>query len=86
MTIYKKILPEYFEAVQAGRKNFELRLADFDANEDDTLVLQEWNPVTKAYTGREIEKTISYVIKTKDLHFWNDEEVAKYGYQIISFK
>ena len=86
MKIEKKIWPEYFEEVQSGRKTFELRLADWDCKEGDTLVLKEWNPETKQYTGREIEKTVTYVRKTKDLTFWPKEDVEKYGYQIISIK
>ena len=56
--IRKKIWPEYFELVKAGKKRFELRLADFDIKEGDVLVLEEWNPKTKEYTGRKIEKKV----------------------------
>jgi len=55
-TIKKKILPEYFELVKSGKKKFELRLVDFDIKEGDILVLEEWNPKTKKYTGRKIKK------------------------------
>jgi len=44
------------------------------------------NPETKEYTGREIEKTITYILKTNDINFWPKEDVEKYGYQIISFE
>ena len=52
--IKKKTWPEYFELVLAGKKRFDLRVADFDIEEGDTLVLEEWNPKTKEYTGRKI--------------------------------
>lgn len=39
--IHKKINPEYFNAILSGKKNFELRLNDFDINEGDTMVLEE---------------------------------------------
>jgi ASC-1-like (ASCH) protein len=45
--IKKKIWPEYFELVDSDKKRFELRLADFDIKEGDTLILEEWNPETK---------------------------------------
>lgn len=86
MKIEKKAWPEMFQAVANGKKNFDLRLADFEIKEGDILVLKEWDPATKEYTGRTIEKEIGYVLKTKGLKFWNENEVDKYGYQVISFK
>jgi len=84
--IEKKVWPEYFRAIIDGKKTYELRLADFECKEGDILVLNEWNPDTKEYTGRKIEKTVTYVGKTKGLSFWSKEDIDKYGYQIIAFK
>ena len=89
MEIKKKIWPEYFEKINSGDKSFELRLADWPCNIGDTLVLQEWNPETKKFTGREIKKTVSYILKTKDIeksNMWPKEEIDRYGFQIISLK
>jgi hypothetical protein len=69
-----------------GEKNFELRLADFQCSSGDRLVLREWDPKTTTYTGRVLEKEVTYVLKTKDLKFWPKEDVEKHGYQVISFK
>lgn len=82
----KKTWPEYFQKILEGKKTFELRLADWDCKEGDTLVLKEWDPKTKEYTGRTIEKEVTYVIKTKSLALFPKEEVEKYGYQAIAFK
>lgn len=85
--IEKKIWPEYFEEVLKGNKKFELRLNDFDINKDDILVLKEWDPKTKDYTGRIIEKKVGYVgkWKTDDLtKFWPLEDINTKGFQIIS--
>jgi len=49
-TIRKKIWPEYFELARAGKKRFELRVADFDIREEDALILEKWNPEKKGYT------------------------------------
>jgi hypothetical protein len=49
-------------------------------------VLKEWDHINKRYTGREMEKKITFVLKTKDVKFWSEDDVEKYGYQIISFK
>lgn len=86
MKIEKKIWPEYFQQILEGKKNFELRLADWKCNEGDVLILQEWNPKTNKYTGRVLEKKVTYVLKTKDITFWPKEAIDKYGFQIISFK
>lgn len=85
-TIEKKVWPEYFQKIVDGIKKYELRLADFDAKEGDVLVLKEWDPKTKEYTGREITKNVTYVLKTKEVTFWSQEEIDKYGFQIISFE
>ncbi len=84
--IRKKIHPPYFDKVSRGEKKFELRLADFEVKPGDTLVLEEWDPETKSYTGRKIEKKVAYVLKTKDCHFWTEEDVKKFGYQVIQLE
>ena len=86
MRIEKKIWPKFFQKILDGDKKFELRLADWECKPGDVLVLKEWNPETKEYTGRVLEKEVTYVIKTKDIKFWPEEDVEKYGYQIISFR
>ena len=82
----KKVWPEYFQKILDGKKTYELRLADWECKEGDILVLQEWDPEIKEFTGRTIEKEVTYVGKTKNMTFWPKEDVEKYGYQIIAFK
>ncbi len=85
--IKKKIWPEYFDAIVSGKKKFELRLNDFDVAEGDKLILEEWDPKTKEYTGRKIEKKVTYVLKFKtDKLFWPEEEIKEKGLQIISLE
>ena len=89
MKIEKKIWPEYFEQVFSGNKTFELRINDFDISEGDTLILKEWDPKTKQYTGRSIEKTVGYVGKWKIdelTKFWPRDDIDEKGLQIISLK
>lgn len=86
MKIEKKAWPDFFQKVIDGSKTYDLRLADFDCKPGDILVLKEWDPKTKAYTGRFIEKVISYVSKTKDQKFFSKEDVDKYGFMIMAFK
>ena len=84
--IRKKVWKEYFEQIVFDKKKFELRLADFEVNEGDILVLEEWDKDKKEYTGRKIEVVATYILKTKSQIFWPPEEVEKYGFQIIQFE
>jgi len=86
MIISQKIWPEYFEKIKSGDKTFELRLVDWECNIGDTFLLRGWDPKTKEYTGHEVSKEITYVLKTinaKDWGMWTPEEIDKYGFQII---
>ena len=85
-TIHKKVWREYFEKIISGKKKLELRLADFEVNEGDILVLEEWDKDKKEYTGRKVEVIATYILKTKGQTFWPPEEVEKYGFQIIQFE
>lgn len=71
-----KIWPVYFEDVLSGAKTFELRKNDRDFQVGDILVLKEFNPglsdetgptkvviEERGYTGREINKKITYIYK-----------------------
>jgi ASC-1-like (ASCH) protein len=84
--IEKKCWPEYFEKILSGDKTFDVRLADWKCKIGDILILKEWDPKTKKYTGRIIKKKISYISKTKDFKFFSKKEIEKYGFQIIGFK
>lgn len=85
-TIKKKIHPEYFEAVASGKKLYEFRVADFEVAEGDMLILQEWNPETKKYTGRELQKGVSYVGKFTLDSFGQREALEKHGFYILSLE
>ncbi len=84
--IEKKILPEYFQAILEGKKTFEVRLGNLECKPGDILVLKEWDDRNKRYTGRELKRRITYVLNTKDLKFWKEEEIKKYGLKIIGLE
>ena len=87
--VEKKIWSEYFDKVAVGDKNFELRLADWDIKVGDTLVLREWDHAQNKYTGCQIQRAVTYLIKTKGAEewgMWSKEDIEKYGFQIIGFK
>ncbi len=87
--VKKKLWKEYFDQVASGKKKYELRLNDFEINEDDILVLEEWDNEKQEYTGRTLEKKVTRVNKFKleDLYaFWSEEEIKEKGIQIISME
>jgi ASC-1-like (ASCH) protein len=84
--VKKKVPPEYFELISSGKKRFELRLNDFDIREGDTLVLEEYDPETKEYSGRKIEKVADYVLQFDLDLFKQKEEIIGKGLVVIQFK
>lgn len=82
-TIKKKIWSKYFDLVSSGKKKFELRLADFDIAEGDTLLLEEWDSKTKEYTGRTIEKKVSFLLRFKLNDFGQEQEIKEKGLLVI---
>lgn len=83
MIIRKKAWPKIFEDVLSGKKKFDLRLADFEIKEGDTLILEEWNPETKEYTGRKLEKKAGYILKFDLDKFGQKKEVEEKGLYVI---
>ena len=81
--IKKKTWPKLFELVKSGKKNFDVRLSDFDIQEGDTLVLGEYDPKTKQYTGKKIEKQVKYVLKFALSDFGQKKEIEEKGLYVI---
>ncbi len=81
--IEKKVWPKYFKLLKSGKKKFELRMADFKIKEGDTLILREWDPKKKEYTGGKIRRKAGYVLKYNLNDLWPKKDVEKYGLYII---
>ena len=58
-----KSWPEFFKPVFEGKKNFELRKDDRHFMAGDVLKLREWEPNTATYSGREVERVITFVLE-----------------------
>ncbi|MCX6705858.1 MAG: DUF3850 domain-containing protein [Candidatus Woesebacteria bacterium] len=86
MKIRKKTWKEGFESILSGEKTFDARLADFKCKKGDVLVLEEYDPIKKKYTGRRMEKKITFVLNTNKQKYWSKSDINKYGLQIIGFK
>jgi len=87
--IEKKCWTGWFEQILNGDKTYDLRLNDFETEAGDLIIFKEWDPKTKEYTGREVEKKVGYVGKWKIEElttFWPKEEIEEKGLQIISLK
>jgi len=84
--IKKKIWPKYFGLIESGKKKFELRANDFDISEGDTLILEEWDPKTKNYTGRRIEKRAGFILRFKISDFGQEDIIKERGVQVISLE
>lgn len=93
--IRKKVNREYFELILSGQKTFEYRIADFECEPGDILILEEWeydngydDTENRRPTGREIRKRVGHVAKISEFD-WMDRPgmqaaFDQYGAQIIS--
>lgn len=57
-----KTHPEYFRDVIRGFKSFEVRKNDRDFQLGDRLLLKEFEPKSKSYTGKEFLFKITYIL------------------------
>jgi hypothetical protein len=76
-----KTWPSYFEAALRGDKPFEIRKNDRGFAVGDEVVLCEWEPDGKRFTGRRLRRRITYVtdasgIDAKDDHVLHSDYVV----------
>lgn len=84
--IKKKTWKDGFEKILSGEKTFDARLANFDCKPGDILILEEYDPKLKKYTGRKIKKEITFVLNTKKQKYWSQSDINKEGIVIMGFK
>lgn len=56
-----KTWPIPFTAVKELCKTFEIRINDRDYSVGDLLILQEYLPTNGQYTGKEVERVVTYI-------------------------
>lgn len=61
MTHEVKILPQYYSAVRANIKNFELRKNDRDYKVHDTLILRAWDG-ERYIEAAPLKREIKYIL------------------------
>ena len=87
MAVVKKKIPlKYFELIESGKKKCEARVADFDINEGDTLILEEWDKKTKKYTGRKLKRKVGYKLHFPLNKFGQKKLIEKYGLYILQLE
>ena len=87
MKIVKKVRSKYFRASMEGRKQFEIRLANFRCKEGDTLILKEQEDKTGKLTGRKLNCEILYKFNTKNLlKYYKKEDIDRYGFMILAIR
>ena len=74
---YLKTVPPFYQAVESGRKPFEVRFNDRNYQVGDILHLQEFIP-PETYTGRETTKEATYIL--------DDPKFCKEGFVVIGMK
>ena len=58
-----KTWPDQFKGIWNGSKKFEVRKNDRPFFVQDTLLLREYEPSSKQYTGRECEVLVTYILR-----------------------
>jgi len=73
-----KTWPEYWIAIRDRKKNFEVRKNDRNFRVGDILKLREYDPIGEEYTGRVLNRQITYIL--------DHPEFCKDGYVILSIE
>lgn len=58
-----KTQPPFFDDVRSGNKTFELRRDDRRYSVGDILLLREFDPRSRTYTGRHCRRRVTYVLR-----------------------
>jgi len=84
--IEKKIWPKMFQQLRKGKRNADVRLADFNVKRGDSLLLREWSPKTGKYTGRKLVRKVKSVQRIPILDFYRGAQLKKRGLYLVEFE
>ncbi len=84
--IKKKCWSDWFSKFASGERTIESRLADFELQQGDELILQEYDFDKKQYTGRELVFVCKRVEKTSPASFYTFDDLQKYGLYLIQLE
>ena len=80
-----KSWPQFFSAIERGEKTHELRPNDRGYKVGDMLLLQEWDPETEAYSGREMKIEVTYITSSEMTCAVSDQALHQ-DYVILSVR
>jgi hypothetical protein len=86
MEVEKKIWPKDFEKIKEKDSYMEIRLADFNIDVGDVLVLREWDPTKANYTGKELKFKVKDLKKLDLRKFYSPDEIMKHGIYAMELK
>lgn len=58
-----KIHPEHYKDVLLGLKKVEIRKDDRNYQENDILILNEYDPKTEKYTSGQVIRKVDYIVR-----------------------
>ena len=67
----------------SAEKITALKEINFEIKQGDILILEEWDPKTKQYTGKKIRKRVKYALRFKLDDFGQEKEIKKKGLYVI---
>lgn len=76
----------FFEDILSGERTSDIRLNDRRYAVGDTMLLQEYDPVTSSYTGREQRVEITYLQCNKSNPCAISREALRDDYVVLSIK
>ncbi len=62
-THHLKTWPDFYNAIDAGRKTFEARKDDRAFRVGDVLILEEWDKDLRVYTGRSMIRYVTHILR-----------------------
>lgn len=68
----------FFRDIKKGIKQFEVRKNDRNYEVGDTLILEEFDPIKKIYTGAWVPEQVTYKL--------DDTQFVKEGYVILGIQ
>lgn len=84
--IEKKTWPRFFKLMLDGKKNVDVRLADFKLVDGDEILFREYDPRTKKYTGRSIVRRVKNHEHVNFSGFNTIDEIHRLGHWIMELE
>jgi len=84
--IEKKIWPKFFNLMLEGKKNVDVRLADFKLKDGDEILFREYCPRTKKYTGRTLVRRVKNRVHVNFSEFNTIDEIHRLGHWVMELE